>query len=162
MFRLFDHLCVLLIKKIYTDSPVMSLVRVWTDVGSEKNVSLVARIIETNGPIFTIQFLSPTDNKDKHGCTIYKYEDETYQIEDDSITHYLDTSDEGDIGFVSIGDGEWIRTSDESDEDYVPSEEDDDDDDEDEDEDEDEEDIDVDEDEFEEDIEDDDYGEDDE
>jgi hypothetical protein len=140
----------------------MSLVRVWTDVGSEKNVSLVARIIETNGPIFTIQFLSPTDNKDKHGCTIYKYEDETYQIEDDSITHYLDTSDEGDIGFVSIGDGEWIRTSDESDEDYVPSEEDDDDDDEDEDEDEDEEDIDVDEDEFEEDIEDDDYGEDDE
>jgi hypothetical protein len=102
----------------------MKLVRVWTDVGSDKNVSLVARIIETNGPIFTIQFLSPTETKDKHGCTIYKYEDEMYQIEDDSITHYLDTSDEGDIGFVSIGEGEWIRTSDESDEDYIPSEED--------------------------------------
>lgn len=110
----------------------MKLVRVWTDVGSEKNVSLVARIIETNGPLFTIQFLSPTENKNKHGCTIYKYEDETYQIDDDSITHYLDTSDEGDIGFVSIGEGEWIRTSDESDEDYIPSEEDSDDDDEDE------------------------------
>jgi hypothetical protein len=110
----------------------MKLVRVWTDVGSEKNVSLVARIIETNGPLFTIQFLSPTETKDKHGCTIYKYEDETYQIDDDSITHYLDTSDEGDIGFVSIGEGEWIRTSDESDEDYIPSEEDSDDDEEDE------------------------------
>jgi hypothetical protein len=110
----------------------MKLVRVWTDVGSEKNVSLVARIIETNGPLFTIQFLSPTENKNKHGCTIYKYEDETYQIDDDSITHYLDTSDEGDIGFVSIGEGEWIRTSDESDEDYIPSEEDSDDDEEDE------------------------------
>jgi hypothetical protein len=110
----------------------MKLVRVWTDVGSEKNVSLVARIIETNGPIFTIQFLSPTETKDKHGCTIYRYEDETYQIDDDSITHYLDTSDEGDIGFVSIGEGEWIRTSDESDEDYIPSEEDSDDDEEDE------------------------------
>lgn len=110
----------------------MKLVRVWTDVGSEKNVSLVARIIETNGPLFTIQFMSPTENKNKHGCTIYKYEDETYQIDDDSITHYLDTSDEGDIGFVSIGEGEWIRTSDESDEDYIPSEEDSDDDDEDE------------------------------
>ena len=106
--------------------------RVWTDVGSEKNVSLVARIIETNGPLFTIQFLSPTESKNKHGCTIYKYEDETYQIDDDSITHYLDTSDEGDIGFVSIGEGEWIRTSDESDEDYIPSEEDSDDDEEDE------------------------------
>jgi ribonuclease E len=135
----------------------MKLVRVWTDVGSEKNVSLVARIIETNGPLFTIQFLSPTENKNKHGCTIYKYEDETYQIDDDSITHYLDTSDEGDIGFVSIGEGEWIRTSDESDEDYIPSEEDSDDDEEDE---EDLEDEDVDDEEFEEDIDDveDDYG----
>jgi hypothetical protein len=129
----------------------MSLVRVWTDVGADKNVSLVARIIETNGPIFTIQFLSPTESKDKHGCTIYRYEDETYQVDDDSITHYLDTSDEGDVGFVSVGDGEWIRTGDDSDEDYIPSEEDSDSDDE-----EDEEDDDVDEEEFEEeDIEDD-------
>jgi hypothetical protein len=132
VFDTLNHLCVLLIKKFYTVSPVMKLVRVWTDVGSEKNVSLVARIIETNGPIFTIQFLSPTETKDKHGCTIYKYEDETYQVDDDSITHYLDTSDEGDIGFVSIGEDEWIRTSDESDEDYIPSEEDSDDDEQDE------------------------------
>ena len=134
----------------------MSLVRVWTDVGSDKNVSLVARIIETNGPIFTIQFLSPTENKDKHGCTIYKYEDETYHIDDDSITHYLNTSNEEDIGFVSAGEDEWIRTGDESDEDYIPSEEDDDDDAEEADE----EDDGVDEEEFEED--DDDYGDDDE
>ena len=128
----------------------MSLVRVWTDVGADKNVSLVARIIETNGPIFTIQFLSPTENKDKHGCTIYKYEDETYQIDDDSITHYLDTSNEDDIGFVSVGEGEWIRTGDDSDEDYIPSEEDDDDDEEDEEDDDIEE-----EDDFEDDVEDD-------
>ena len=110
----------------------MSLVRVWTDVGSDKNVSLVARIIETNAPIFTIQFLSPTETKDKHGCTIYKYEDETYQVDDDSITHYLDTNDESDIGFVSVGEGEWIRTGDDSDEDYIPSEDETDDDEEDE------------------------------
>ena len=133
----------------------MSLVRVWTDVGSDKNVSLVARIIETNGPIFTIQFLSPTETKDKHGCTIYRYEDETYQIDDDSITHYLDTSDEGDIGFVSVGEGEWIRTGDESDDDYIPSEEESDSDEEDE-----EDDDDVEDEEFEEDVDDveDDYG----
>jgi len=133
----------------------MSLVRVWTDVGSDKNVSIVARIIETNGPIFTIQFLSPTETKDKHGCTIYKYEDETYQIDDDSITHYLDTSDEGEIGFVAVGEGEWIRTGDESDEDYIPSEEDESDDEEDDDE---EDDDDVDEEEFEEEDIEDDYG----
>jgi hypothetical protein len=123
----------------------MNLVRVWTDVGSDKNVSLIARIVETNGPIFTIQYLSPTENKDKHGCTVYKYEDEMYEIDDDSITHYLETSDEGDIGFVSVGNGEWIRTGDESDDDYIPSEEE-----ESDDEEEDEEDVD-DEEEFEED-----------
>jgi hypothetical protein len=134
----------------------MSLVRVWTDVGSEKNVSLVARIIETNGPNFTIQFLSPTENKDKHGCTIYKYEDETYQIDDDSITHYLNTSNEEDIGFVSAGEGEWIRTGDESDEDYIPSEEGESDDEEDE-----EDDVEVDEEEYEDEDIDDDYGDDD-
>jgi len=131
----------------------MSLVRVWTDVGADKNVSLVARIIETNGPIFTIQFLSPTESKDKHGCTIYRYEDETYQIDDDSITHYLDTSDESEIGFVSVGEGEWIHTGDESDEDYIPSEDESDDEEDDEEEDDDV----VDEEEFEEDVEDD-YG----
>jgi hypothetical protein len=130
----------------------MNLVRVWTDVGSDKNVSLIARIVETNGPIFTIQYLSPTETKDKHGCTVYKYEDEMYEIDDDSITHYLETSDEGDIGFVSTGNGEWIRTGDESDDDYIPSEEE-----ESDDEEEDEEDVD-DEEEFEEDEDEDDYG----
>jgi hypothetical protein len=132
----------------------MNLVRVWTDVGSDKNVSLIARIVETNGPIFTIQYLSPTENKDKHGCTVYKYEDEMYEIDDDSITHYLETSDEGDIGFVSVGNGEWIRTGDESDDDYIPSEEE-----ESDDEEEDEEDVDDEEEEFDEDVDDeDDYG----
>jgi hypothetical protein len=104
----------------------MSLVRVWTDIGTGKNVSLVARIIESDGTNFTIQFLSPSEDKDKHGCTIYKYEDETYVIDDDSITHYLNTEDETDIGFKQVNTGEWIRTDEESDDDYVPSEEEDD------------------------------------
>ena len=104
----------------------MSLVRVWTDIGTGKNVSLVARIIESDGTNFTIQFLSPTEDKDKHGCTIYKYEDDTYVIDDDSITHYLNTEDETDIGFKQVNTGEWIRTDEESDDDYVPSEEEDD------------------------------------
>ena len=101
----------------------MSLVRVWTDIGTGKNVSLVARIIESDGTNFTIQFLSPTEDKDKHGCTIYKYEDDTYVIDDDSITHYLNTEDETEIGFKQVNTGEWIRTDEESDDDYVPSEE---------------------------------------
>lgn len=101
----------------------MSLVRVWTDVGLEKNVSLVARIIDTKGEIFTIKFLSPTEEKDKHGRVVYRYEDDTYEIDDDSITHYLDTDMEEDIGFKQYDEAGWIRIDDDSDEDYVPSEE---------------------------------------
>ena len=110
----------------------MSLVRVWTDVGLEKNVSLVARIIDTKGEIFTIKFLSPTEEKDKYGRVIHRYEDETYEIDDDSITHYLDTDMEEDIGFKQYDETGWIRIDDDSDEDYVPSEEEDDDEEEDE------------------------------
>lgn len=102
----------------------MSLVRVWTDVGTGKNVSLLARITETKGAIFTIQYLSPTEDKDKHGCTIYRYEEETYEIDDDSVTHYLDTDDETEIGFKQTDCGGWIRIDEESDDDYVPSEDD--------------------------------------
>lgn len=100
----------------------MSLVRVWTDIGLEKNVSLVARIIHSTGDTFTIKFLSPTEEKDKHGRIIYRYEDDVYEIDDDSITHYLDTELEEDIGFKQYDETGWFRIDDDSDEDYVPSE----------------------------------------
>jgi hypothetical protein len=100
----------------------MSLVRVWTDIGLEKNVSLVARIIHAEGEIFTIKFLSPTEEKDKHGRVIHRYEDETYEIDDDSITHYLETDLEEDIGLKQYDETGWIRVDEDSDEDYVPSE----------------------------------------
>ncbi|NBX49312.1 hypothetical protein EBT25_05070 [bacterium] len=105
----------------------MSLIRVWTDVGLDKNVSLYARIIRTEGSVYTIQFLSPTDDEDDHGQIIYRYEEDTYDIDDDSITHYFHTDDETEVGFKQISEGAWIKVDTDSDEDYVPSESDDDD-----------------------------------
>jgi len=105
-----------------------SLVRVWTDVGSRKPVPLLAKIVEENGVIFTIRYLSESDDK------IWRYEEDTYEVDDESIAEYLKTSDECDIGFAPLEDG-FIKV--ESDDDYVPSDE------EDEDEDEDEEESDV-------------------
>ena len=102
----------------------MSLVRVWTDVGARKPVPLIARIVEENGVIFTIRYLSESDDK------IWRYEDDTYEIDSDSIAEYLKTDDEEDIGLVPHADG-FIKVD--TDDDYLPS-------DEDEDEDEDEED----------------------
>ena len=92
----------------------MSLVRVWTDVGSRKPVPLLAKIVEENGVIFTIRYLSESDDK------IWRYEEDTYEVDDESIAEYLKTSDECDVGFAPLEDG-FIKV--ESDDDYVPSDE---------------------------------------
>lgn len=93
----------------------MDLVRVWTDVGTSKPVALLAKITERDGVIFTIQYLSQSDDK------IWRYEEDTYDVDDDSIAEYLGTSNEEDIGFTIVEDG-FIKID--SDEDYVPSSED--------------------------------------
>jgi len=92
-----------------------SLVRVWTDVGSRKPAALLAKIIEKDGVILTIRYLSESDDH------IWRYETDTYEIDDDSIAEYLKTDSEMDIGFVAHEDG-FLKVD--SDEDYVPSEED--------------------------------------
>ena len=95
------------------------LVKVWTELPSGKNKSLLAKVIETNGAVMTIQYLSATDDKD-HGRIVYKYEEQTYEVEDDSITEYIGDTDESDVGFIKVNDG-FVRY--ESDSDYVPSDE---------------------------------------
>ena len=93
-----------------------SLVRVWTDVGARKPAALLAKIIEKDGVILTIRYLS--ESGDDH---IWRYEEDTYEIDDDSVAEYLNTDSEIEIGFVQRDDG-FVRVD--SDEDYVPSEED--------------------------------------
>jgi hypothetical protein len=94
------------------------LVKVWTELPSG-NKSLLAKIIDTKDNMMTIQYLSPTEEMD-HGRVVYKYEDQTYEIDDDYVTEYTGTTDESDVGFLKVEDG-FVRY--ESDSDYVPSEE---------------------------------------
>ena len=112
--------------KIYVPGTEMSILRVWTDVGGDKPVSLIARITEEHADgTYTIQYLSPTEDRD-HGRVIYRYEDETYQIDDESVTEYMNTDDETTLGFVLVAPGDLVRESaDSDDDDYVPSDEDD-------------------------------------
>lgn len=92
----------------------MALVRVWTDIGARKPVPLLAKIVDENGVIFTIRYLSESDDK------IWRYEDDTYEIDNDSIAEFLKTTDEMDVGFSPYEDG-FVKC--ETDEDYVPSDE---------------------------------------
>ena len=99
------------------------LVRVWTDIGQKKPRPLLARIVNSKAKLYTIQYLSPTEDRLK-GKTLYRYEDETYEVDDDSIYEYLSLSTEFDMGFVEV-EGGYVK--DESDEEYVPSDQSDDD-----------------------------------
>lgn len=92
----------------------MSLVRVWTDVGARKPAALLAKIIEKDGVILTIRYLTESDDH------IWRYEEDTYEIDDDSVAEYLKTENEEDVGFLKHEDG-FIKTD--SDEDYIPSSE---------------------------------------
>ena len=99
----------------------MSLVRVWTDTGNKKPSALLAKVVENKAPNYVIRYLSKTDEEYK-GCTVWRYEDETYEIDDDSISEWLETDDELEVGLKSIGDEAFIFYD--SDTDYVPSDED--------------------------------------
>jgi hypothetical protein len=94
----------------------MSLVKVWTDIGAKKHVQLLAKIIEKDGVILIIKYLS--EGKDH----IWRYEDDTYEIDDSSIAEYLKTDDECNIGFIPMGDGGFVKDEN-SDDDYEPSDE---------------------------------------
>lgn len=118
----------------------MSLVKVWTDIGEKKHVQLLAKIIEKDGVILVIKYLS--EGKDH----IWRYEDDTYEIDDSSIAEYLNTDDECNVGFIPMGDGSFVKDEN-SDDDYEPSDEDEESDEEDEEDVEDEEDEDPEEDE---------------
>lgn len=92
------------------------LVRVLTDVGGPKPVALIARVVEERDTEYVIQFLSLTEDRD-HNRTVYKYEDETYDIDEDYIVEYYD--DEYEAGFTNVADDGWVKES--ADSDYVPS-----------------------------------------
>lgn len=98
----------------------MSLVKVYTDIGLKKPVILIAKICKQSPKKkYHIKYLSPTDSK-YNGKRVYNYENIMYEIDDSSISEYLDTENEKDIGYMKIENG-FIKMSDVADSDYEPS-----------------------------------------
>jgi hypothetical protein len=89
------------------------MLRVWTDIGAKRPVALLAKIVEQKGSFFIIRYLSESDDK------IWRYEEETYTIEEDQIQEDLDTTHETDLGFRSVGDDGFIKICDELSEDEL-------------------------------------------
>ncbi len=97
----------------------MSLVRVWTDVGQKKPKALLAKIFDKSGGMYTIRYLSALPENAK----VFKYEDDEYEVDDESISEWLETDLESDVGFEAQSDGLFLKVD--SDPDYEPSESDD-------------------------------------
>jgi len=104
----------------------MSFVKILTDVDGVIS-SIPARIISTEKDgSFNIKYISRTEKKHTNGKTIYEYEDEIYNITEESIDEYM--YDETECGFRSIGTGDqYIKQSnsrgdgdDDEDGDYEP------------------------------------------
>lgn len=115
-------------------SSTMSLVKVWTEIDETtgKCASLPAKIISKKGNVYKISYLSVSEERDAKNRRVYKYEDEIYEVSDDSITEYLDSDTELDFGFEEIEDGKFVKcdllmcenSDGDDDEDYTPSSED--------------------------------------
>lgn len=88
------------------------LVRIWTDVGARKPIPLLAKVEEKDGVIYTIRYLSEDPDH------VWRYEEDTYDVDDDSIAEHLKTTSEEDIGFRPVEDG-FVKVE-HSDDDYVP------------------------------------------
>ena len=98
----------------------MSLVKVWTDIGKGKNVSLLAKIVSQDNKKIKIRYLSKTD-EDYKDCTVWRYEDDTYEVDDDYITDYLMTDDEFEVGYKAIPSEEGAFIFYDSDSEYLPT-----------------------------------------
>ena len=97
----------------------MSLVRVWTNVGQKKPKALLAKIFSSaEGPEYTIRYLSSVSEEDDKGRTIFRYEDDIYTVDDESICEWLGTDEETDVGYAPVGEGAWVKGD--ADSDYVP------------------------------------------
>ena len=93
----------------------MSLVRVWTDVGQKKPKALLAKIFKKRAGSYTIRYLSALNPEN---AKVFKYEDDEYDVDDESISEWLETDLETDLGFEAQDDGTWAKVD--SDSDYEP------------------------------------------
>lgn len=96
-------------------------VHVYTDIGKSRPVILKAKVIQKSGNNYTIKYLSPTCER-YNGKTLFKYESETYTIDEESITEYIDDDDEECIGYTKGPSHDvFVEHSDLSDPEYDPS-----------------------------------------
>jgi hypothetical protein len=79
------------------------MLRVFTEVGDDDPVELLAKVVSNVAGVYTIRYLSPTEDR-VNGKVLHRYEDDEYEVTDESVTEYY-SGDEDVVGFRTVGDG---------------------------------------------------------
>ena len=81
----------------------------------------LARIIKKTSSGFKVQFLYETSTLYEDRMSVFRFEKEVTEIEEESVSGYYDTADIEEAGYIKI-DGVGYVNKEDYDDDYIPSE----------------------------------------
>jgi len=96
----------------------MTLVDVLVELDDGTQTTMLANIVAERKDSYTVVYLSPTKKTYEDGRTIYRWEDDYYTIDKESISGFYDSTKEEDAGMIKV-EGGWIRED--SGSEYEPS-----------------------------------------
>ena len=96
----------------------MTLVDVLVELDDGTQTTLLANIVEEHEDSYTVVYMVPTKKSWDDGRTIYRWEDDYYTIDKESVSGFYDSTNEEDAGYIEVERG-WIKENTESD--YEPS-----------------------------------------
>ena len=96
----------------------MTLVDVLVELDDGTQATLLANIVAERPDSYTVVYMSPTKKIWDDGRALYRWEDDYYTIDKESVSGFYDSTKEEDAGMIKVHGG-WIKEDTESD--YEPS-----------------------------------------
>jgi hypothetical protein len=96
----------------------MTLVDVLVELDDGTQTTMLANIVAERKDSYTVVYMSPTKKTWEDGRTIYRWEDDCYEIDKESVSGFYDSTNEADADMIEVENG-WIKNN--TDSDYEPS-----------------------------------------
>jgi hypothetical protein len=96
----------------------MTLIDVLVELDDGTQTTMLANIVEERKDSYVVVYMVPTNKTWEDGRTIYRWEDDYYAIDKETVSGFYDSTNEEDADMVEVESG-WIKNNAESD--YEPS-----------------------------------------
>jgi hypothetical protein len=96
----------------------MTLVDVLVELDNGTQTTLLANIVAERKDSYTVVYMSPTKRTYEDGRPLYRWENDCYTIDKESVSGFYDSKNEEDAGMIKV-EGGWVRDDPESE--YEPS-----------------------------------------